>query len=71
VVSTDTALLHLAGGLGRPTLVPLARVPDWRWGLEGDATPWYPSVTLFRQEDAGDWSAPFAGIAAHIEAFRR
>lgn len=65
-VSTDTALLHLAGGLGARTLAPLARVPDWRWGLEGDATPWYPSVALYRQERPGDWAAPFARIANRI-----
>ncbi len=66
VVSIDTAALHLAGGLGYEAFAPLARVPDWRWGLEGDATGWYPSVTLFRQEKAGDWSAPFAQIADRI-----
>ncbi len=68
VVSIDTAALHLAGALGLKTLVPLARVPDWRWGLEGDATGWYPSVTLFRQKKAGDWTAPFAQIAERIAA---
>ncbi|MEE8332554.1 MAG: tetratricopeptide repeat protein [Alphaproteobacteria bacterium] len=66
VVSTDTASLHLAGGLGFEALSPLARVPDWRWGLDGDTTGWYPSVTLFRQEKAGDWTAPFAQIAERI-----
>ena len=67
VVSTDTALLHLAGGLGARTFAPLANVPDWRWGLESDTTPWYPSVTLFRQNEPGDWAAPFARIAERVE----
>jgi len=48
--------------------VPLARVPDWRWGLEGETTAWYPSVTLFRQETPGDWTGPFARIAERIAA---
>lgn len=55
IIAVDTAIVHLAGALGRPvwTLLPLA--PDWRWGLEREDTPWYPTMRLFRQKRAGDW----------------
>jgi tetratricopeptide (TPR) repeat protein len=55
VISTDTALAHMAAALGRPTWILLQAVPDWRWGLEGETTPWYPCARLFRQQAIGDW----------------
>ena len=62
VVSVDTVHCHLAGSLGLTTLVPLSAVPDWRWGLEGNNTPWYPTMTLLRQGSEGDWSAPMRAL---------
>lgn len=56
VVTVDTMIAHLAGGLGRPTLLLLKHAPDWRWPLEGDRTPWYPTMRIIRQQRAGDWS---------------
>ncbi len=58
VIGVDTAVLHLAGAMGVPAWLLLARVPDWRWGADGDKTPWYPVHRLIRQAIAGDWSAP-------------
>ncbi|MCT0207777.1 tetratricopeptide repeat protein [Synechococcus sp. CS-1332] len=55
VITTDTALAHLSGGLGRPTWLLLHQVPDWRWGLRGERTHWYPSMRLFRQRRPHDW----------------
>lgn len=66
VVTADTALAHLAGGMGRPVWVALSAVPDWRWLLTGNETPWYPSMRLFRQAELGDWSPVFSKIAAEL-----
>jgi hypothetical protein len=60
LVTVDTALAHLGGALGLPALVLLPWVPDWRWGLEGEATAWYPSLRLLRQARRGDWSGVVA-----------
>jgi Flp pilus assembly protein TadD len=57
VISADTSVAHLAGALGRPAWVLLPFAPDWRWLLEREDTPWYPTLRLFRQSAPGDWSA--------------
>jgi Flp pilus assembly protein TadD len=68
VVSVDTSIAHLAGALGKPVWVLLRKTPDWRWLLERDDSPWYPTARLWRQQVRGDWTAPVAAIA---DALRR
>ncbi|HRE17114.1 MAG TPA: tetratricopeptide repeat protein, partial [Rhodocyclaceae bacterium] len=57
LVTVDTSVAHLAGALGIPTLVLLPRLPDWRWMWQRSDSPWYPGVTLLRQNQRGDWSS--------------
>ena len=68
VISVDTAVVHLAGAMGKPVFM-LDRYDNcWRW-LSGRAdSPWYPGMTIFRQNTQGDWSAPIARATAALEA---
>ena len=67
VVTTDTGVAHLAGAMGLSTWVLLQAVPDWRWGLTGRSTPWYPTVRLVRQAALGDWSSVITAVLADVE----
>ena len=58
IISVDTSVAHLAGGLGKPTWVLLPARSDWRWLRDRDDSPWYPTMRLFRQTTPGDWSEP-------------
>jgi len=66
LISVDTSMVHLAGALGRPAWVMLPYAPDWRWLLDRDDTPWYPSLRLFRQPKPRDWDGLVARIAAEL-----
>jgi hypothetical protein len=66
VISADTAPVHLAGALGVPTWVALKHVPDWRWFLGRDDSPWYPSLRLFRQPVLNDWTSVFKQIQIEL-----
>jgi ADP-heptose:LPS heptosyltransferase len=70
VITSDTAIAHLAGALGRPAWVALRHVPDWRW-LFGrpeyqDRSPWYPTLRLYRQSTSGDWAGLFRRIESNV-----
>ncbi len=68
VVSVDTALVHLAGAMGKPTWVLLASAASYLWLSEREDSPWYPTVRLFRQPDWGDWDAVFARVRRELAA---
>jgi tetratricopeptide (TPR) repeat protein len=55
VVGVDTAVIHLAGAMGRPVWTLIATPSDWRWLIDRDDCPWYPTMRLFRQDTSGDW----------------
>ncbi len=67
VITSDTAIAHLAGALGVPVWVALTAVPDWRWLLEREDSPWYPTARLFRQHEFGDWGEVFKRMALELE----
>jgi Tfp pilus assembly protein PilF len=62
VITPETAVAHLAGSLGVRTWVALSHVGDWRWMVDGDSCPWYPSARLFRQPALGDWEHVFRSM---------
>ena len=66
IITSDTAIAHLAGALARPAWVAVKFLPDWRWLLERGDSPWYPTLRLFRQTANGDWSQPFADMEAKV-----
>lgn len=68
VISVCTSVVHLSGALGQPVWVMAARVPEWRYGYQGDTIPWYPSARVFRQPVLGDWANVIARVAGNLKA---
>ncbi len=66
VITPDTSLAHLAGALGVPVWVPIPFASDWRWLLERDDTPWYPTMRLYRQRRWGDWDEVFTRMTREL-----
>lgn len=71
LITCDSAPTHLAGALARPVWVPLPYSPDWRWLLEREDSPWYPTMRLFRQDDSCRWEPVFERIASELSALAR
>lgn len=69
VISVDTSVAHLSGALNKPTWILLPFDPDWRWLLNAEETPWYPSAKLYRQIVRKDWSTPLQRVAEDLGQF--
>jgi len=68
VISVDTSVAHLCGALGKPTWMLLPFCPDWRWLLERCDSPWYASMSLYRQPSVGDWDSVFARVSTDLQS---
>jgi FkbM family methyltransferase len=68
IITSDTSIAHLAGALGRPTWVALKYVPEWRWLLDREDSPWYPTMRLFRQETDGSWKLVFSKMEQELRS---
>jgi len=66
VISVDTAVLHLAGAMGKPVWGLIPYSPDWRWMLRREDSPWYPTLRLFRQARPGDWPGVIEKVASEM-----
>jgi Tfp pilus assembly protein PilF len=71
LITVDTAVAHLAGAMGKPVWVLLPRVPDWRWLVDRQDSPWYPTMRLFHQKSAGSWDEVIARVAKCLETESR
>ncbi|SFN60831.1 TIGR03032 family protein [Dokdonella immobilis] len=67
IITVDTAVAHLAGAMGKPVWILLGSDPDWRWGQQGETTPWYPSARLFRLAPGEPWPSLIGRVAAVLE----
>ena len=66
LITVDTSVAHLAGSLGKPVWILLPVTVDWRWLLNREDSPWYPTARLFRQASAGDWDGVIARVGEEL-----
>jgi len=71
IISVDTSVVHLAGALAKPVWVMLPFIPDWRWLLDREDSPWYPTARLFRQDDSRTWENVIVRVHAALQDFVR
>ena len=71
VISVDTMVAHLAGALGVPVWLLLHDTADWRWLLDREDSPWYPTMRLFRQPARGDWESVVQRVATALAAWAK
>jgi ADP-heptose:LPS heptosyltransferase len=68
VISVDTVVAHLAGALGKPVWIMLRHSGEWRWLLNRNDSPWYPTARIFRQQKPGDWAGVVGDITQQLQA---
>lgn len=71
VIAVDTSVAHLAAALGKPAWILLQYLPDWRWMLHREDSPWYPTARLFRQNETRRWDAVVARVRTALDEFLR
>jgi tetratricopeptide (TPR) repeat protein len=71
VISVDSSIVHLAGALAKPVWVMLPFIPDWRWLLDREDSPWYPTARLFRQDDSRSWESVILRVHVALQDFVR
>jgi tetratricopeptide (TPR) repeat protein len=71
VISADTAVAHLAGALGRPVWLVIGHIPEWRWLLNREDSPWYPTMRIFRQNSAGPWDEVIERVHSALHTLAR
>ena len=72
MISLDTGVVHLAGALGKPVWALLCQAPDWRWLLDRNDSPWYPTARLFRQcKEKVRWAPVMGEVTAALAQMRR
>ena len=69
IITCDTAIAHLAGGMGKPVWLLLRDVPFWTWGMRSENTFWYPSMKLFRQKERYNWDEVMERVANDLEKY--
>jgi Glycosyltransferase family 9 (heptosyltransferase) len=69
IISVDTSVAHLAGALGKPVWILLPFIPDWRWLLDREDSPWYPSARLFRQNHTRTWDDVIIRVGGALQEF--
>ena len=70
VITVDTAMAHLVGTMGKPVWILHSHIPDWRWGLQSETSPWYPTARLFRKSDSAGWNELMEHVASELATLR-
>lgn len=71
IISVQTSVIHLAGALGKPVWVMVPAAPEWRYGIQGESMPWYPSARLFRQQEPNKWAPVLATVARELDSLAK
>jgi hypothetical protein len=70
-MTVDTAVAHLVGTMGKPVWILHSHIPDWRWGLQAETTPWYPTARLFRKSASAGWGELIVHVASELAILQK